>query len=43
VNFKIDTSFEEFTLILNWWGIDKPLLSKNGILLKPQSYILLKK
>jgi hypothetical protein len=43
VTLKINTDFEEFALIFNWWGIDKPLLSKNGILLKPQSYVLLKK
>lgn len=43
VNFKIDTAFPEFTLIFNWWGIDRPLLSENGILLQPESYILLKK
>jgi len=39
---KIPTEFKEFTLILNWWGIDKPLYSANGILLQPQSYMLLK-
>jgi hypothetical protein len=39
---KIPTEFKEFTLILNWWGIDKPLYSANGILLRPQSYMLLK-
>lgn len=40
---KLDTAFEEFALIFNWYGNDKPLLSKNGILLQPRSYILLKK
>ena len=40
---KFDTDFEEFAIIFNWWGMDKPLLSKNGILLKPQSYMLAKK
>ena len=40
---KLDTDFQEFALIFNWYGNDKPLLSKNGILLQPQSYILLKK
>lgn len=39
---KIPTDFKEFTMILNWWSIDKPLYSANGILLKPQSYLLLK-
>ncbi|MBS1682812.1 MAG: DUF4932 domain-containing protein [Bacteroidetes bacterium] len=43
LRLKLNTSFEEFALIFNWWGNDKPLLSKNGIFLKPQSYILLKK
>ena len=40
---RIDTEFKQFTLLLNWWGIDKPLLSANGLLLQPQSYLLLKK
>jgi hypothetical protein len=40
---KFDSDFEEFAIVFNWWGIDKPLLSKNGILLKPQSFILAKK
>lgn len=43
LTLKLNTDFEEFALIFNWWGIDKPLLSVSGILLKPQSYILLKK
>ncbi|MDR6966833.1 hypothetical protein J2X31_000831 [Flavobacterium arsenatis] len=43
LTLKLDTDYEEFALIFNWWGIDKPLLSKNEILLKPQSYILAKK
>ena len=43
LTIKIDIDFEEFAIIFNWWGMDKPLLSKNGILLKPQSYILAKK
>lgn len=33
---KLDTTFEEFALIFNWWGNDKPLLSRNEMLLKPQ-------
>lgn len=40
---KLDTNFEEFAIVFNWWGLEKPLLSKNGIMLKPQSYILAKK
>lgn len=43
LHLKIETEFEEFAIILNWWGNDKPIISKNGILLEPQSYILLKK
>lgn len=43
VRFKINTEYNEFALIFNWWGNDKPITSKNGILLEPQSYILLKK
>lgn len=43
LNLKIETEFEEFVLIFNWWGNDRPMTSKNGILLEPQSYILLKK
>ena len=39
---KVPTEYNEFTLLLNWWGIDKPLYSANGILLQSQSYILLK-
>ena len=43
VTLKFDTNFESFAIIFNWWGINKPLLSQNGILLEPQSYILVKK
>ncbi len=43
LSFGIDTSFEEFALLFNRMGIDKPLLSQNGILLQPHSYVLLKK
>ena len=43
LHLKIETEFEEFVLIFNWWGNDRPLTSKNGILLEPESYILLKK
>lgn len=39
---RIDTDFRQFTLLLNWWGIEKPLRSAKGILLQPQSYLLLK-
>lgn len=42
LSLKLDTDFKEFALIFNWWGNDKPLLSKNGILLEPQSYLLAK-
>jgi hypothetical protein len=40
---RVDTEFEQFTLLLNWWGVDKPLLSGKGILLKPKDFILLRK
>lgn len=40
---RVDTEFGQFTLVLNWWSIDKPLLSTNGILLQPQGYMLLRK
>jgi len=43
LNFKVETEYEEFALVFNWWGIEKPLISKNGIFLKPSSYVLLKK
>ena len=43
LSFELNTGFQEFAVLFNWWGIDKPLRSKNGILLKPQSYLLLKK
>ena len=43
LTMNLNTNFEVFTIEFNWWGMDKPLLSKNGILLKPQSYILAKK
>lgn len=43
VNFNLDTNYKEFALIFNWWGIEKPLVSKNGVFLAPSSYILLKK
>jgi len=42
LTLKLDTTFKEFVLIFNWWGNSKPLLSKNGVFLKPESYILLK-
>lgn len=43
VTIKIETKFNEFVVLFNWWGIDKPLYSKQGIMLKPESYILIKK
>ena len=41
VHFKIDTDYTEFLLLFNWWGNHTPLVSKNGIFLRPQSYVLL--
>ena len=43
VTFNLETDFNELSGVFNWWGNDKPLLSKNGIMLKPQSYILIKR
>ena len=43
LNLKVETEYKEFALVFNWWGNDKPLLSKNEILLQPASYIPLKK
>lgn len=43
VTFKIDTDFNEFCLIFNWWGIEKPLISENGIFLETYSAVWLKK
>jgi hypothetical protein len=45
IHFKLEAEMEynQFILIFNWWGNNKPLLSANGIFLRPQSYVLLKK
>jgi hypothetical protein len=43
LGLNLQTDFKEFALIFNWWGNDKPLLSKNGILLEPQRYLLAKR
>lgn len=43
LHFKIDTTFDELILVFNWWGNGKPLISKNGIFLAPQSTVALKK
>jgi hypothetical protein len=32
-------NFAEFSLIFNWWGIAKPVLSEKGVMLAAQSYI----
>lgn len=42
LNFKIDIPYEEFSLKFNWWGNGKPLVSKQGVFLKPESIIALK-
>jgi hypothetical protein len=34
---------DQFALILNWWGCRYPVLSDRGIILAPQSFILVKK
>ncbi len=43
VVIKLQVLYDEFALILNWWGCKYPVLSNRGIMLAPQSYILLKK
>jgi hypothetical protein len=39
LNFKLDVGYKNYHVIFNWWGISKPLMDRNGILLKPLSYI----
>ena len=41
--FKIDTDFEVFVMYLSRYVMSKHLLSDTGILLQPESYILVKK
>ncbi len=41
LTLKLDIDFEEFAILFN--GVDKPLISNSGILLKPKSFILVKK
>lgn len=43
LNFGITTDYEEFDIVFNWWGIEKPLFSDKGIYLEPSSSIRLKK
>lgn len=43
LSLEIETEYEEFALVFNWWGIEKPLISRTGIFLNPLSYVLLKK
>lgn len=43
LSLEIETEFEEFALIFNGWGVEKPLISKTGIFLKQSSYVTLKK
>lgn len=40
VQFKIKTAYSSFALVFNWWEINTPLVSVNGVFLKPQSYVL---
>lgn len=40
---RLSVPHEEFSVILNWWGCKHPVLSDRGIMLAPQSYILLKR
>jgi hypothetical protein len=43
LEFVLETDFTEYAVVFNWWGISKPLVSEQGIHLKPQAYILVKK
>ena len=43
LRFGIDTDYEQFALIFNWWDIEKPLVSEKGIFLKPLSVVLIRK
>jgi hypothetical protein len=45
VQFKLDPEpgYDQFALIFNWWGNNRPLISSNGIFLRPQSVVLLSK
>lgn len=38
----ITSSYPQFALVFNWWGINYPLKAKTGILLSPSEYILIK-
>ncbi len=40
---KVNTPYDEFALIFNWWGCRYPVLSDRDIMLTCQSYILLKR
>lgn len=40
---KPDVPYDEFALVLNWWGCRYPVLSDRNIMLACQSYILLKR
>lgn len=42
LSFKITTAYKEFALVFNWWGIEKPLISKKGVFLQPSGYVLFK-
>ncbi|GHV46745.1 hypothetical protein FACS1894180_9430 [Bacteroidia bacterium] len=41
VTFNIESEYRNFLLLFNWWGIGKPLVSKNGIFLQNKSYIII--
>jgi hypothetical protein len=43
VILKLKVPYDEFALVLNWWGCRYPVLSDRGIMLASQSYIFLKK
>lgn len=43
IMLRLKVPYNEFVLVLNWWGCRYPALSDRGIMLAPQSYLLLKK
>lgn len=43
LHFDLETDYDDFVILFNWWGIEKPLVSKNGIFLKVGSAVSMKK
>lgn len=42
LSFNITSDYKELALIFNWWGVQKPLVSKKGVFLEQNSYLLMK-